>query len=116
MYVDSESRTRLQLNQVKKFSKDMIERLPNSFEELKIKNFNEVTKENKHQIIRNYLDDMNNTVFSNSIKKYFGKFYIRKPRYLNDAPYTLYRDLFEPVRQLYKDYLEKGNIKFKQRQ
>lgn len=40
------------------------------------------------------------------IKKYFGKFYV-KMRYLKDAPYTLYRDLFDPVRQLYEIFLQK---------
>ncbi|OUM58891.1 hypothetical protein PIROE2DRAFT_15744, partial [Piromyces sp. E2] len=43
------------------------------------------------------------------IKEYFGEFYVTL-RYLRDAPYTLYRDLFEPVRSLYKSYIEKWKM------
>lgn len=39
------------------------------------------------------------------ISKYFGKEYINSIRYLKNTPYALYRDLFEPTRQLYEDYL-----------
>jgi len=53
-----------------------------------------------------------NTSFYNTysiIKDYFGKYYV-KYMYLKEAPYSLYRDLFEPVRQLYKEYLNKWFI------
>ena len=40
------------------------------------------------------------------IKDYFGKYYV-KYMILKEAPYVVYRDLFEPVRQLYKGYLDK---------
>jgi len=41
------------------------------------------------------------------IKEYFGKNYI-KLRYLKEVPFTYYRDLYEPVRTLYKSYIEKS--------
>jgi len=37
------------------------------------------------------------------IKSYFGESYFKTYRFLYDAPIPLYRDLFEPVRQLFMD-------------
>jgi len=45
------------------------------------------------------------------IRKYFGEYYIESIRYLEEAPFTCYRDLFDPVRQLYKNELEENNSK-----
>jgi len=39
------------------------------------------------------------------IKDYFGERYVKGERYLNNYPIALYRDLFEPVRQLYNKEL-----------
>jgi len=41
------------------------------------------------------------------IINYFGKNYVNGYRYLKNAPYPLYRDLFDPVRQLYTKYVKK---------
>jgi len=41
------------------------------------------------------------------IRKYFGKYYIEAMRYLINAPFTCYRDLFDPVRKLYQKEIEK---------
>jgi len=43
----------------------------------------------------------------NIIMKYFGKNYVNGYQYLKNAPIPLYRDLFEPVRQLYKIQVRK---------
>ncbi|ORX63870.1 hypothetical protein BCR32DRAFT_273301 [Anaeromyces robustus] len=40
------------------------------------------------------------------IMDYFSKTYINSYRYLKDAPCPLYRDLFEPSRQLYDEYVQ----------
>jgi len=40
------------------------------------------------------------------ILEYFGRLGYRKYRILKNAPYPLYRDLFEPARQLYQEYIE----------
>ncbi|ORX52890.1 hypothetical protein BCR36DRAFT_582302 [Piromyces finnis] len=40
------------------------------------------------------------------IREYFGKTYITNLRKFKDAPYPLYRDLFEPARQLYAEQVE----------
>eukprot|EP00833_Pecoramyces_ruminatium_P013139 jgi/Orpsp1_1/1187171/evm.model.d7180000055913.2 len=37
------------------------------------------------------------------IKKYFGKSYVKGYRYFENAPLPLYRDLFDPVRQLFHE-------------
>ncbi|ORY63650.1 hypothetical protein LY90DRAFT_642245 [Neocallimastix californiae] len=42
----------------------------------------------------------------NIILEYFGRLGYRKYRILKNAPCPLYRDLFEPARQLYQDYIE----------
>jgi len=39
------------------------------------------------------------------IMKYFGKTYVNNYRYLENGPFVLYRDLFEPTRQLYKKHI-----------
>jgi len=44
---------------------------------------------------------------SQVILNYFGKNYVNGYRYLKNAPYPLYRDLFDPVRQLYTKYVKK---------
>jgi len=67
-------------------------------------NFRQPLSEKEIDFVKQYDVPFYNT-FS-IIKKYFGKHYI-KLRYLKDAPYTLYRDLFEPVRQLYKEFIDK---------
>ena len=40
------------------------------------------------------------------ILEYFGRLSYRKYRILKNAPCPLYRDLFEPARQLYQEYIE----------
>jgi len=50
----------------------------------------------------------NNKVFFNTydvIRDYFGYNYVTTYRYLKDAPYPFYRDLFEPCRKLYEEPL-----------
>ncbi|ORX63881.1 hypothetical protein BCR32DRAFT_330759 [Anaeromyces robustus] len=53
----------------------------------------------------------NDRAFYNSFKlieDYFGRSYVHHWRFLKNAPIPLYRDLFDPVRQLFKDELNKA--------
>jgi len=43
------------------------------------------------------------------IQKYFGKTYFKSYRYFLDAPCPLYRDLYEPARQLYKEEINQSS-------
>ncbi|OUM70079.1 hypothetical protein PIROE2DRAFT_1756, partial [Piromyces sp. E2] len=172
-YIKKESRTLSKFLQINELSNEMINNLPEEFNDQKKNSFKEVVIENKHQIIKNYINDMNllsesknekkngneyisavyllenknntsyevdlfalkyslhhypkynfkeplsikkenlvkekNEILFNTysiIRKYFGEYYVIL-RYLKDAPYTFYRDLFDPVRQLYNKYIEK---------
>jgi len=58
--------------------------------------------------LKNLLKTDESFVYTYSIiKNYFGKYYFKGERYLNNRPVALYRDLFEPVRQLFKNELNK---------
>jgi len=64
-------------------------------------NFGEPLEKNK---VKNLNKD--DAPFYNSheiIKKYFGNTYFKSYRYFRDAPFPLYRDLFEPARQLFNE-------------
>jgi len=56
----------------------------------------------------NQIKDSNNSFFNTYkiIINYFGKHYVNGLQYYKNAPYPLYRDLFNPVRQLYKNYVK----------
>ena len=55
----------------------------------------------------NEIKNSNNSFFDtyNIIINYFGNHYVNGLQYYKNAPYPLYRDLFDPVRQLYKKYV-----------
>ncbi|KAG4095505.1 hypothetical protein H8356DRAFT_1687557 [Neocallimastix lanati (nom. inval.)] len=56
----------------------------------------------------NEIKNSNNSFFSTYkiIFNYFGKHYVNGLQYYKNAPYPLYRDLFGPVRQLYKNFVK----------
>jgi len=54
------------------------------------------------------IERKNNKAFFNTydaIVSFFGKTYVTKYRHFKDAPFPLYRDLFEPSRKLYESYV-----------
>jgi len=63
----------------------------------------EIIKNDKNDVINN---DSYQYTFK-IIKNYFGDTYINDHRYLKNAPYPLYRDLFKPTRQVYKKYIDR---------
>jgi len=54
------------------------------------------------------IERKNNKAFFNTydaIVDFFGKTYVTKYRHFKDAPFPFYRDLFEPSRKLYENYV-----------
>ncbi|OUM58242.1 hypothetical protein PIROE2DRAFT_69985 [Piromyces sp. E2] len=67
-------------------------------------NLNDVIPEEELDNERSKRKDFFNTY--SIIMSYFGDDFITTYRYFRDAPYPLYRDLFEPTRVLYKNYVD----------
>jgi len=66
-------------------------------------NFKPIISDEKEEILKR---SNNSIIYTYSIiKKYFGKYYV-KTRELKNAPFPAYRDLYQPVRQLYTKYIE----------
>jgi len=67
-------------------------------------NLNDVIPEEELDNERSKRKDFFNTY--SIVMSYFGDDFITTYRYFRDAPYPFYRDLFEPTRTLYKNYVD----------
>ncbi|KAL6612272.1 hypothetical protein U3516DRAFT_869926 [Neocallimastix sp. 'constans'] len=61
----------------------------------------------KNEVVQQKESDKSFFYTFNIIMKYFGKNYVNGYQYLKNSPIPLYRDHFEPVRQLYKKHVRK---------
>ncbi|ORX56102.1 hypothetical protein BCR36DRAFT_581246 [Piromyces finnis] len=67
-------------------------------------NLHDVIPEDELDYERSKHEDFFNTY--SVIMSYFGEYFITTYRYFRNAPFPFYRDLFKPVRVLYKNYVD----------